>query len=204
MRIAALMRHGEPQPAPPGRSMHDDRDRALTELGRRQAQAARAWLDGLEPVAVICSDAPRCIETAEIAGAPLRPQVVSDLAGLRLGIWEQRPLDAMKPQIVRMIRGELPAPEGAETPAQLFARASRALRAALPETGNVLVVAHRLTNAVLLGDALGIVPADSLRIPQDHANVSLLSLDDTRDQVLAVNVTPLDPLRGGSDEVEDL
>ena len=29
MRIAALMRHGEPQPAPPGRSMHDDRNRAL-------------------------------------------------------------------------------------------------------------------------------------------------------------------------------
>lgn len=204
MRIAALMRHGEPQAPPPQRSMHDDRNRGLTELGRRQAEAARAWLDGLDPVAVICSDAPRCVETARIAGAPLEPRVVPGLAGLRLGVWEQRPLDAMRPKIVCMIRGEIPPPEGAESPAGLLARATRALHAALPQTGNVLVVAHRLTNAVLLGDALGIAPADSLRIPQDHASVSLLSLDDSRDQVLALNASPLDPMRGDRDDVEEL
>jgi len=204
MRVLALMRHGEPQPPPPQRSIHDDRDRGLTGLGRRQAEAARGWLDGLDPVTVICSGAPRCVETARIAGAPLQPRVVPDLAGLRLGVWEQRPLAAMRPEIVRMVRGEIPAPEGAETPAELLARFIRALSAALPETGNVLVVAHRLTNAVLLGEELGIAPTDCLRIPQDYASVSLLSLDDTRDRVLAVNVSPLDPLRGGWHDVEDL
>jgi broad specificity phosphatase PhoE len=204
MRVLALMRHGEPQPPPLQRSIHDDRDRRLTELGRRQAEAARGWLEGLDPVAVLCSGAPRCVETARIAGAPLQARVVPDLAGLRLGLWEQRPLAAVGPDVVRMVRGEIPAPEGAETPAELLARATRALHAALPETGNVLVVAHRLTNALLLGEALGIAPADCLRIPQDYASVSLLSLDDARDQVLAVNVSPADPLRGGRDDVGDL
>jgi broad specificity phosphatase PhoE len=204
MRVLALMRHGEPQPPPPQRSIHDDRERRLTELGRRQAEAARGWLEGLDPVAVLCSGAPRCVETARIAGAPLEPRVVPDLAGLRLGLWEQRPLAEIGPEVVRMVRGEIPAPEGAETPAELLARTTRALHAALPETGNVLVVAHRLTNALLLGEALGLAPTECLRIPQDYANVSLLSLDDARDQVLAVNVSPADPLRGGRDDVEDL
>ncbi len=78
------------------------------------------------------------------------------------------------------------------------------LRQALPRTGNVLVVAHRLTNAVLLAEHLGLEPEQALRIPQDHAAVSLLSLEDSRDRVLALNITPLHPLRLERAQVEDL
>ncbi len=166
MRIVAFMRHGEPHPAPPGRSVHDDRERGLTELGRRQAQGARAWLEGLDPVAALCSDSPRAVETAEIVGAPVAPSIVPGLA-----------------------------PEGDESAAQLLARACAALRQALPEHGNVLVVADGVTNAVLIGEVLGLAPEAALRVPQDHGNVSMLSLEDSRDQLLALNVTPLAPLR---------
>jgi broad specificity phosphatase PhoE len=204
MRIAALMRHGEPTAPPADRSMHDDRNRGLTEAGRRQAEAARGWLEGLDPVAVLCSDSPRAIETAQIAGDPLEPQIVPGLAGLRLGVWEQQPLSEVHDRVVAMIAGEIPPPEGAETAADLARRAAEALRVALPPEGNVLVVAHRLTNALLLAVPLGLAPEQALQIPQDYANVSMLSLDDSRDQVLALNVTPLDPLRVTRHHVEAL
>jgi broad specificity phosphatase PhoE len=176
MRIAALMRHGEPQVPPPGRSMHDDRNRGLTDLGRRQAQAAGEWLEGLHPVAVLCSDSPRSIETARIAGAPLEPRIVPGLAGLRLGVWEQRPLAEVRAEVMAMLEGRITAPEGGETAAELLARVSAAFRDAVPDEGNVLVVAHRVTNAALIGEVLGLAPEAVLQVPQDHANVSLLAL----------------------------
>jgi broad specificity phosphatase PhoE len=204
MRIAALMRHGEPQVPPPGRSMHDDRNRGLTDLGRRQAQAARDWLEGLDPAAVLCSDSPRSIETARIAAAPLEPRIVPGLAGLRLGVWEQRPLAEIRAEVVAMIEGRIAPPEGAETAAELLTRVSAAFGDAIPDEGNVLVVAHRVTNALLIGEVLGLAPEAVLQIPQDHANVSLLALDDSRDQLLALNVSPLGPLRIDHSRVEAL
>jgi broad specificity phosphatase PhoE len=81
---------------------------------------------------------------------------------------------------------------------------SAAFREALPDDGNVLVVAHRLTNALLIGEVIGLDPEAVLRIPQDHANVSMLALGDSRDQLLALNVTPLDPLRLRRAHVEAL
>ena len=87
-------------------------------------------------------------------------------------------------ETVRIVAGDLqPGPIGASAVATL--------RAALPDTGNALVVADGPVIAQLLGEQLGA----SIHIPQDPGAVSLLALDDSRDQVLAVNITPLDPLR---------
>jgi broad specificity phosphatase PhoE len=204
MRMAAIMRHGEPEDLGENVSIAAEESRGLSALGRRQAEAARAWLAGLEPVAVLCSDSPRAIETARIAGAPLEPTILPDLAGLRLGVWEEQPLSGQRDRIRRLVSGELAPPEGGETVRQVAERAQRALDGALPAEGNVLVVAHRLTNAVLIANKLGLEPELALRIPQDHAAVSLVSLEDSRDRVLAVNVTPLDPLRLSRLQVEDL
>ena len=204
MRIAALMRHAEPVQPDDHVTMAQDRDRGLTALGRGQCEAARAWLEGLDAVCVLCSESPRAIETARLTGAPLTPQIVPDLAGLRLGQWEDEPWGAVRDRVHRMLSGEIPLPAGAESVRELADRARRAVRDALPPEGNVLVVAHRLTNAVLLAEPLGVEPEQALRIPQDHAAVSLLSLDDSRDQVLAVNVTPRDPLRLARTRVERL
>jgi broad specificity phosphatase PhoE len=204
MRMAAIMRHGEPEDLGENVSIAAEESRGLSALGRSQAEAARGWLAALEPVAVLCSDSPRAIETARIAGAPLDPTILPDLAGLRLGAWEQQPLSELRDRVRRLVSGELAPPDGAETVRQLADRAQRAVDSALPPDGNVLIVAHRLTGAVLIGNQLGLEPELALRIPQDHAAVSLVSLEDSRDRVLAINVTPLDPLRLSRRQVEDL
>jgi broad specificity phosphatase PhoE len=204
MRMAAIMRHGEPEDIGANMSIAAEEGRGLSALGRSQAEAAREWLAGFEPVAVLCSGSPRAIETARIAGAPLEPTILPDLAGLRLGVWEEQPLSELHDRVRRLVSGELAPPDGAETVRQLADRAQRAVDSALPPDGNVLIVSHRLTGAVLIGNQLGLEPELALRIPQDHAAVSLVSLENSRDRVLAINVTPLDSLRLSRRNVEDL
>jgi broad specificity phosphatase PhoE len=204
MRIAAIMRHAEPEDPQGELPMAAGRDRRLTAQGRRQCEAARTWLRGLDPVCVISSDSPRAIETAQLVGAPLTPTIIPELAGMRLGAWEDEPLQAAKDRVRALVAGAVPAPRGGESIAELSERVRRAFRLAMPAEGNVLVVAHRLVNAVLLAEHVGIAPEGALSVPQDHGNVSLLSLDDTRDQVLALNITPLAPLRLERREVDDI
>jgi len=204
MRIAAIMRHAEPEDPRGELPLAAGRDRRLTEQGRRQCEAARTWLTGLAPVCVISSDSPRAIETAQLVGAPLTPTIIPELAGMRLGVWEEEPLQAVTDRVRGLVAGAVPAPPGAESIAELSERVRRAFDQALPAEGNVLVVAHRLVNAVLLAELLGLPPEEALSVPQDHANVSLLSLEDTRDQLLALNVTPLAPLRLERREVDNL
>ena len=54
-----------------------DADRALTERGSRQAAAIGAWLEqaGLVPERVLVSSARRAVQTWELAGAPLVPDL---------------------------------------------------------------------------------------------------------------------------------
>lgn len=204
MRVVAIMRHAEPEGLGEDATTAAGRDRGLSALGRRQCEAARAWLDGLEPARVVASDSPRAIETARLVGAPLEPQVVPDLAGMRLGVWEEAPAPVMEDQLRRLIAGELPAPDGGETIEAFATRVRRGLRDALPAEGNALLVAHRLVNAVLFAEHLGLPLEQLLRVPQDRGGISILSLEDTRDQILTLNVTPLEPLRLGWSDVEDV
>ena len=69
--VLLLMRHGKAA-SPDGVA---DRQRPLTERGRRDAAAAGEWLSssGLVPDAVVCSDAVRARQTADL--------VVEGLAG---------------------------------------------------------------------------------------------------------------------------
>jgi len=206
MRIAAIMRHAEPErPAPGGtRTLAAGERAALSELGRRQCEAARAWLQGLAPVRVVASPFVRTVETARLVGAPVEPELSEDFAGMRLGAWEQAPAAQALESLPRLIAGELDPPPGGESIRELGERVARAFEAAIEADGNVLIVAHRVVNAVVLAPYLGLAPEDALRVPQDHAAISLLSLDDSRDQVLALNVTPLAPLRLGRPQLEVL
>jgi broad specificity phosphatase PhoE len=204
MRIAAIMRHAEPEDSGSERSVRYGRNRGLTDRGRRQCEAARAWLAGLEAACVISSDSPRAIETAELVGDQLSPHVVPELAGLRLGEWEEQPLRTVRDRVCRLIAGEIAPPPGAESIDEFAERVRSAFRESLPREGNVLIVGHRVVNAVLLAEHLGLGPEDALRIPQDHAAVSLLALEDTRDQLLTLNLTPLTPLRLEFTDVEEL
>jgi probable phosphoglycerate mutase len=203
MRIAAIMRHAEPDHiADAVRTMASGHDAGLTERGRSQCEAARAWLEGFAPTRVIASPYPRAIETARLVGAPREPEIAEGFAGMRLGHWEDRPPDEVKEPLRRLVAGEIEPPPGAESIHALIDRVASAFADVTRGEGNVLIVAHRMVNAALLAPYLGLAPEEVLRVPQDHAGISLLSLEDTRDQVLAVNITPLQPLRLDRDRVD--
>lgn len=69
MHELILLRHAEALPADGG----DDRQRVLSEHGRREAQDAGAWLagHGARPLRALCSPARRTLETAQLALAAL-------------------------------------------------------------------------------------------------------------------------------------
>ncbi|BFI97506.1 MAG: histidine phosphatase family protein [Rhodanobacter sp.] len=69
MHELILLRHAEALPAESG----DDRQRPLSEHGRREAQDAGAWLSshGARPQRVLCSPSRRTMETAQLALAAL-------------------------------------------------------------------------------------------------------------------------------------
>jgi broad specificity phosphatase PhoE len=199
--LLALVRHGEQAGSgEDGRPVLErDSPRGLTLRGRAQAEGARDFLADLDADEVLCSDAARAVETARIvaAGRPVRPS--PGLAGLALGEWEGRPRDAL-PELAGILATVDRRPPGGESLADLLARARAALCELLPATGDAIVVAHRMTNAVLLADALGLPLADAGVVQQDPGAVSLVERDEGELRVLMANVSPLDPLRRGVQE----
>jgi broad specificity phosphatase PhoE len=121
--------------------------------------------------------------------------VLPGLAALDLGAWEGIASEAATLLADVLQRAGGAAPDG-ETLEALRTRATAALAEARRAPGHVVVVAHRMTNAVLLADALGLPPEAAYRVQQDTGAVSLL-LEDRRGRLrpAAVNLTPLDPLR---------
>jgi phosphohistidine phosphatase len=79
MHELILLRHAEAQPADGG----DDRQRALSEHGRREAKDAGAWLasHGARPLRALCSPSRRTEETAQLALAALADPPPLQLAG---------------------------------------------------------------------------------------------------------------------------
>lgn len=77
MRELILVRHAHADAAAPGQ---DDRDRALSPIGRDEAAAAGEWLraHGLQPDRVLCSPAVRARQTLEglgdLGGAPVQEE----------------------------------------------------------------------------------------------------------------------------------
>ena len=85
MSAIILVRHAEPEPAPPGSESHWT-DTALSELGRHQAALVAARLaDELRdvPRVVVSSDLRRASQTAEAIAASLGGEPVETTADLR-------------------------------------------------------------------------------------------------------------------------
>jgi broad specificity phosphatase PhoE len=191
VRVVALVRHGEDLG---GERLAARGGAGLSVRGRAQARAAREFLAPL--AAGVCSSpAPRARETAEVLSGGVVVRVLDGLAPLDLGEWEGARADAAAPLADALQRPGGRAP-GGETLEALRVRATAALDEARDADGHVVVVAHRMTNAVLLADALGLPPEAAPRVQQDPGAVSLLLEDRAgRLRPAAVNLTPLDPLR---------
>lgn len=193
MALVALVRHGE-QAAGAKVGMESGGRSGLSPAGRRQAEAARDFLAGLDCRRVACSGAARAVQTAEIIAAGRPVEVVDGLGGLRLGKWEGRAVEDM-PGLAGVLDGQEAAAPGGESLADLRARVWPAFESTWPEEGDAIVVAHRVVNALLLGGVMGIPLADIACIQQDPGGVSLLRRVRGDLRLAMVNVTPADPLR---------
>jgi probable phosphoglycerate mutase len=199
MPLVALLRHGEEDEGADGRVGLESRSpRGLSARGRAQAEAARDFLVSLDAERVACSDVPRAIETALVVAAGRPIDVVPQLGGMDLGEWEGSPASDL-PDLARVLGDPSLRPPGGESLADLAARFRPAFLGVLPSEGAAIVVAHRMSNAVLVADLLGLPPADAALVQQDPGAITILAREPGgRLAVQMLNISPLDPLRAGA------
>ncbi|MFJ8074919.1 histidine phosphatase family protein [Streptomyces sp. NPDC096176] len=160
-------------------------DIALTDEGRRQAEALGAWA-GRYPVAAIwTSTVSRAIETAEPAcrALGLLPRREHELRECDFGVVEGRTLAefaAEDPKAAEDFRTDPvahPFPD-AEDPRAAAARGSGALRriAGAHEGERVLVVAHNTLLRLVLCELLGIPLRDYRRVFPQLRNVAVTEI----------------------------
>ncbi len=186
-----LLRHGET--AWSAAHKHTGRtDVPLTELGERQARAARPLLDGLrlrDPL-TLTSPRHRALRTAELAGlAGARPD--DDLVEWDYGEYE----GLTTPEIQRtapgwtVFTGEVP---GGETLAEVSARADRVLDSVIPALAerDVILVGHGHFSRVLIARWNEFDAREGRRFFLSTAGVSVLGHDHHARSTLAHNLVP--------------
>jgi probable phosphoglycerate mutase len=177
----------------------DPRDVVLTELGRKQAAAARDVLAAIPFDRVVTSGLARTLETAAIVAPAREPDHEEDLREIESG--ELRGLDPNEVQrlMTAAFRGIVPAESrflGGESIAELFARVLPRLRALLADPGwdVALLILHGGVNRAILGHALTGEETFLGGFEQAPGCINVLDVDgDGRFIVRAVNHTPYDP-----------
>lgn len=153
-------------------------DRPLNETGRRQAVALADTLKGIRLDAIYSSTLSRSRDTARtVAGSAM---TVTSLDGLRernYGHFQGGSDTA--PEYLRRSNDWTDRLDDGESLNQLLARSRESLtqiRRNHP-SGNVLIVAHRITNQMLLRALLDLTPEQTAKIVQDNDEVYLVELD---------------------------
>src|SRR5262245_30009793 len=153
-------------------------DRPLNETGRRQAVALADSLKGIRLDAIYSSTLSRSRDTARtVAGTTM---TVTSLDGLRernYGHYQGGSDTA--PEYLRRSDDWTDRLDDGESLNQLLARSRDSLTQIRREhpSGNVLIVAHRITNQMLLRALLNLTPEQTVKIVQDNDEVFLVELD---------------------------
>jgi len=153
-------------------------DTPLNATGRRQAMELAETLKGVRLDAIYSSTLQRSRTTAEaVAGSAM---TVTSLPGLRERNYGrfQGGLDT-DPEYQRRVSAWDDAMDGGESMDQLLARARDSVDQIRREhpSGNVLIVAHRITNQVILRALLDLTPEQALTIQQANDEVYLVEFD---------------------------
>jgi broad specificity phosphatase PhoE len=153
-------------------------DIPLNENGRKQAAALAQSLKGVRLDAIYSSTLSRSRETAQtVAGKTMS---VTSLDGLRERNYGhfQGGSDTAAPYVKRMNVWDDRLDDG-ESLNQLLGRARDSLAQIRREhpAGNVLIVAHRITNQMILRALLDLTPDQTVKITQDNDEVYLVELD---------------------------
>jgi len=171
-----VVRHGETEWSAARR--HTGRsDPPLSPVGRRQAEQLVDVLKGLVVDRVFCSPLSRARETCELAGFGSRATLCEDLREWDYGDYEGLTLEQIRASDPdwNLWRGGCP---GGESPAQVSARADRALEAlTAPGTNLVLVFAHGHLLRVLAARWAGLEAAHGARFLLATAAIGVLGHD---------------------------
>lgn len=155
---------------------------AATPLGPRgllQAQAVAARLAPLRPGAVLSSDLPRALQTAQAiaaaaGGVPLQTSAL--LHERNFGELRGRPYDGLGFDPIEMDE----APPGGESMADFLARAGRAFEFALRQaqglSGPLVVVSHGLVIRVWLAQHVALAPGVGLPARIGNTSVTRIGL----------------------------
>ncbi|NDY41713.1 histidine phosphatase family protein [Dissulfurirhabdus thermomarina] len=179
-----LLRHGAVE-APEG-VYYGQMDVPLSDLGRRQSEAAAEGLRGVALDGIFSSDLGRCRYLAELLakdrpGVPLH--LTSDLRELEFGEWSGwhwNDIERRAPHLLARRMADLAAfrPPGGESLGDLLARAWRVVEGIVrgDAGGTFALVGHGGTNRVVLARALGLPLDRVFCLGQDLACLNCLDL----------------------------
>jgi 2,3-bisphosphoglycerate-dependent phosphoglycerate mutase len=153
-------------------------DRPLDETGRRQAAELTETLKGIRLDAIYSSTLSRSRDTAQtVAGGTMTVKSLDGLRERNYGHFQGGSDTA--PEYLRRANDWADRLNDGESLDQLLARTRESLAQIRREhpAGNVLIVAHRITNQMLLRALLELTPDQTVKIVQDNDEVYLVELD---------------------------
>jgi broad specificity phosphatase PhoE len=195
-----LMRHAQVAYFEDGEPVRPDLV-PLTAQGRKQAEAAAAFLEGIRFDRVITSGLPRTIETAQIVAGTAELESWPELREIEAGRLADLPEDELESAFVDAWKGEVPDEVrflGGETIGSLLDRVLPAVERLLAddEWDVVLAVLHGGVNRAILSHALTGRRALLGNLEQSPGCINVLDVGDDW-VVRAVNVSPTDPTHLG-------
>ena len=153
-------------------------DRPLNETGRRQAVELADTLKGIRLDAIYSSTLSRSRDTARaVAGSTMTVKSLDGLRERNYGHFQGGSDTA--PEYLRRSNDWTDRLDDGESLNQLLARSRESLTQIRREhpSGTVLIVAHRITNQMLLRALLDLTPEQTVKIVQDNDEVYLVELD---------------------------
>ncbi len=153
-------------------------DVPLDETGKKQAVALAESLRGVRIDAIYSSTLMRSRATAQtVAGSTLTVKSLDGLRERNYGHFQGGSDTA--PDYVRRMDSWDDRLDDGESLNQLLARARESLQLIRREhpAGNVLIVAHRITNQMILRALLDLTPEQTVKITQDNDEVYLVEID---------------------------
>lgn len=153
-------------------------DRPLNETGRRQAVELAGTLKGIRLDAIYSSTLSRSRDTARtVAGTAMTVKGLDGLRERNYGHFQGGSDTA--PEYLRRSNDWTDRLDDGESLNQLLARSRESLTQIRREhpTGNVLIVAHWITNQKLLRALLELTPEQTVNIVQNNDEVYLVELD---------------------------
>jgi broad specificity phosphatase PhoE len=153
-------------------------DRPLDETGRKQAADLADSLKGIRLDAIYSSTLSRSRDTAQtVAGKTMTVKSLDGLRERNYGHFQGGSDTA--PEYLRRSNDWSDRLDDGESLNQLLARARESLTQIRREhpSGNVLIVAHRITNQMMLRALLDLTPEQTVKIVQDNEEVYLVEFD---------------------------